>query len=278
MPKTTKEKFVIQGKAYEKPILCDLTKPFQHHDKNLIIFCHGYKGFKDWGCWNLMADKFAQNGISFLKFNFSHNGGTINNPIDFPDLKAFSENNYSIEVNDVARVVNYVKSEFTYFANAKIHLMGHSRGGGIACIASSRDLNIESLILLASVSDYKNRFPEQSEIDKWKENGIRYIENKRTKQKLPHLYQFYQNYMDNESNLNIESSIKKFKGKTLICHGTMDLAVDFQNALNLLSWSNNGSLFKLRTNHTFGSKHPWKKNHIPTALDQIIEKSISFLS
>ena len=278
MPKTTKEKFVIQGKAYEKPILCDLTKPFQHHDKNLIIFCHGYKGFKDWGCWNLMADKFAQNGISFLKFNFSHNGGTINNPIDFPDLKAFSENNYSIEVNDVARVVNYVKSEFTYFANAKIHLMGHSRGGGIACIASSRDLNIESLILLASVSDYKNRFPEQSEIDKWKENGVRYVENKRTKQQLPHLYQFYQNYMDNESDLNIESSIKKFKGKTLICHGTMDLAVDFQNALNLLSWSNNGSLLKLRTNHTFGSKHPWKNNHIPTALDQIIKKCISFLS
>ena len=278
MPKTTKEKFVIPGTAYEKPILCDLTKPFQHHDKNLIIFCHGYKGFKDWGCWNLMADKFAQNGISFLKFNFSHNGGTINNPIDFPDLKAFSENNYSIEVNDVIRVVNYVKNEFTYFSNAKIHLMGHSRGGGIACIASSRDLHIETLILLASVSDYKSRFPEQSEIDKWKENGVRYVENKRTMQKLPHLYQFYQNYVDNESNLNIESSIKKFKGKTLICHGTMDLAVDFQNALNLLSWSNIGSLFKLRTNHTFGSKHPWNENHIPTALDQIIEKSISFLS
>ena len=278
MLKTTKEKFVIDGTTSEKPILCDLIKPFQHHDKDLIIFCHGYKGFKDWGCWNLMADKFAQNGISFLKFNFSHNGGTINNPIDFPDLKAFSENNYSIEVNDLIRVVNHVKSEFTYFSNAKIHLMGHSRGGGIACIASSRDLHIESLILLASVSDYKKRFPEQSEIDKWKEKGVRYVENKRTKQKLPHLYQFYQNYMDNVSNLNIESSLNKFRGKTLICHGTMDLAVDFQNALNLLSWSNIGSLFKLRTNHTFGSKHPWNENHIPTALDQIIEKSISFLS
>ena len=278
MPKTIKEKFVIQGTASEKPILCDLTKPFQDHDKNLIIFCHGYKGFKDWGCWNLMADKFAQNGFNFLKFNFSHNGGTISNPIDFPDLKAFSENNYSIEVNDVIRVVNYVKSQFTYFSSAKIHLMGHSRGGGIACIASSRGLNIESLILLASVSDYKNRFPEKSEIDQWRKNGVRYVENKRTKQKLPHLYQFYQNYMNNESYLNIESSLKEFSGKTLICHGTMDLAVDFQNALNLLSWSNFGSLFKLRTNHTFGSKHPWEENHIPTALDQIIDKSISFLT
>ena len=92
-----------------------------------------------------MADKFAQNGFNFLKFNFSHNGGTMSNPIDFPDLKAFSENNYSIEVNDVIRVVNYVKSQFTYFSNAKIHLMGHSRGG-IACIASSRGLHVESLI------------------------------------------------------------------------------------------------------------------------------------
>ena len=87
-----------------------------------------------------------------------------------------------------------------------------------------------------------------------------------------------QNYINNESNLNIESSLKKFRGKTLICHGTMDLAVDFQNALNLLSWSNFGSLFKLRTNHTFGSKHPWEENHIPTALDQIIDKSLSFLT
>ena len=158
MPKTIKEKFLIQGTESEKPIVCDLIKPIEYHDNNLIIFCHGYKGFKDWGCWNLMGEKFAQSGINFLKFNFSHNGGTINNPIDFPDLKAFSENNYSIEVNDVIRVINYVKSQFTYFTKAKIHLLGHSRGGGIACIASSRGLNVESLILLASVSDYKNRF------------------------------------------------------------------------------------------------------------------------
>ena len=278
MPKTTKEKFVIPETAYEKPILCDLTKPFQHHDKNLIIFCHGYKGFKDWGCWNLMGEKFAQSGINFLKFNFSHNGGTINNPIDFPDLKAFSENNYSIEVNDVIRVINYVKSQFTYFTKAKIHLLGHSRGGGIACIASSRGLNVESLILLASVSDYKNRFPNKREIDKWKEKGVRYVENKRTKQKMPHLYQFYQNYIDNESNLNIESSLRKFSGKTLICHGSMDLAVGFENALKLLSWAKNGSLLKLRTNHTFGSKHPWNEAHLPKPLDQVVEKTIRFLS
>ena len=278
MPKTIKEKFVIQGTASEKPILCDLTKPFQDHDKNLIIFCHGYKGFKDWGCWNLMGEKFAQSGINFLKFNFSHNGGTINNPIDFPDLKAFSENNYSIEVNDVIRVINYVKSQFTYFTKAKIHLLGHSRGGGIACIASSRGLNVESLILLASVSDYKNRFPNKREIDKWREKGVRYVENKRTKQKMPHLYQFYQNYIDNESNLNIESSLRKFSGKTLICHGSMDLAVGFENALKLLSWAKNGSLLKLRTNHTFGSKHPWNEAHLPKPLDQVVEKTIRFLS
>ncbi len=278
MPKTTKEKFVIQGTAFEKPILCDLTKPFQQNDKNLIIFCHGYKGFKDWGCWNLMAEKFAQNGINFLKFNFSHNGGTINNSIDFPDLKAFSENNYTIEVNDLIRVVEHVKSQFKNFSNAKIHLMGHSRGGGIASLVSDKIDGVNSLILLASVSNFKDRFPDHDEILNWKKNGVRYVENKRTKQNLPHLYQFYQNFIDNENWLNIKSAINKFDGKSLICHGTMDLAVDFQNAQNLLSWSQNGKLFKLRTNHTFGSKHPWTENQLPNALNQVIDQSIRFLS
>ena len=101
-----KKEFVIEGGG-SRPIVGDLTYISSNEEKDLIIFCHGYKGFKDWGCWNLMANKFVSRGFHFLKFNFSHNGGTITNPIDFPDLKAFSENNYSIEVNDVSRVIEF---------------------------------------------------------------------------------------------------------------------------------------------------------------------------
>jgi hypothetical protein len=30
----------------------------------LVIFVHGYKGYKDWGAWDLMAEKFAESDFS----------------------------------------------------------------------------------------------------------------------------------------------------------------------------------------------------------------------
>ena len=271
-----KKEFVIES-SESRPILGDLTYINSNQEKDLIIFCHGYKGFKDWGCWNLMANKFVSSGFHFLKFNFSHNGGTITNPIDFPDLKAFSENNYSIEVNDVSRVIEFIKSDKLSLNYRNSHIIGHSRGGGIACLAASKFKEIKNLITLASVSNFGERFPNQNEIEKWKKNGVRYVENMRTKQMLPHLYQFYQNYLENQKELNIETAIKKFDGRFLICHGTMDMAVNFKNSLNLLKWAKNGRLFDLRTNHTFGTKHPYETKDIPIPLNEVIDETIRFL-
>ena len=271
-----KKEFVLESSG-SRPIVGDLTYINSNQEKDLIIFCHGYKGFKDWGCWNLMAEKFANSGFHFLKFNFSHNGGTIKNPIDFPDLKAFSENNYSIEVNDVSRIIEFIKSDKFSLNYKQTHIIGHSRGGGIACLAASKFKEIKNLITLASVSNFGERFPNQNEIEKWKKNGVRYVENMRTKQMLPHLYQFYQNYLENQKELNIETAIKKFDGRFLICHGTMDMAVNYKNSLNLLKWSKNGRLFDLRTNHTFGTKHPFKSKDIPIPLNEVIDEIIRFL-
>lgn len=276
MPDLIKKEFVIESSG-SRPIVGDLTYINSNQEKDLIIFCHGYKGFKDWGCWNLMANKFVSSGFHFLKFNFSHNGGTITNPIDFPDLKAFSENNYSIEVNDVSRVIDFIKSDEFSLNYKQTHIIGHSRGGGIACLAASKFKEIKNLITLASVSNFGERFPNHNEIEKWKKNGVRYVENMRTKQMLPHLYQFYQNYLENQKELNIETAIKKFEGRFLICHGTMDMAVNFKNSLNLLKWAKNGRLFDLRTNHTFGTKHPYETKDIPIPLNEVIDETIRFL-
>jgi len=78
----------IKGK-HKKPILTDIFYNKTGKPKPIVIFAHGYKGFKDWGCWNLIAEQFAKQNFFFIKFNFSHNGGTIEQPIDFPDLEAF---------------------------------------------------------------------------------------------------------------------------------------------------------------------------------------------
>ena len=91
-----------------KPILYDVYYNKTEKPQPLVIFCHGYKGFKDWGAWHLVAEAFVDAGFCFVKFNFSHNGGTVENPIDFPDLEAFAANNFSLELEDLDRVLNYI--------------------------------------------------------------------------------------------------------------------------------------------------------------------------
>ena len=91
----TIDKNTVIEKAGYKSILLDFFYNSGKKKMPLVIFCHGYKGYKDWGAWDLVAERFAEEGYFFLKFNFSHNGGTVQNPIDFPDLEAFAQNNFS---------------------------------------------------------------------------------------------------------------------------------------------------------------------------------------
>ena len=179
-----KHSYTISGK-HEKPILIDTTQMANSADLPIIIFCHGYKGFKDWGAWDLMANAFAKLGFLLVKFNFSHNGGTLEQPIDFPDLEAFGHNNYTIELDDLECIIDWVCKTYTLKqANTNhITLLGHSRGGGIACIKAEEDNRIKCLISLAGVSNFGKRTSTIGDLEQWKTDGVKYVINGRTKQK-----------------------------------------------------------------------------------------------
>ena len=40
----------------------------------------------------------------FVKFNFSHNGTTLESPSDFKDLESFGNNNFSKELYDLIKL------------------------------------------------------------------------------------------------------------------------------------------------------------------------------
>ena len=226
----------------------------------LIIFCHGYKGFKDWGAWNLLAEAFATSGTAFLKFNFSHNGGTVKQPIDFPDLEAFGLNNYTKELDDLNTVLNWVETTYAKHPNintSTIILIGHSRGGGIVTLKAAEDFRVKKLVSLAGVSDFKSRFPKGTDLKTWKLEGVRFVLNGRTKQQMLHYYQFYDNFMANESRLTIQTAVKKLQLPFLIIHGDQDTSVHLEEALMLHTWCPNAYLAVLEgANHVFGSQHP----------------------
>lgn len=274
------KKQLIIPTGRSKDIVADIS--YNENDlmeKPLVIFCHGYKGFKDWGAWNLVADEFVKAGFVFLKFNFSYNGGTIENPIDFPDLQAFGENTYSKEVEDLHTVVCWAQSKNSYpIAKNKVTLIGHSRAGGIVSIVAKESQFVSKLVTWAGVSDYKKRFPRNAQLEEWKEKGVYYVQNGRTKQEIPHFFSFYEDFIQNQQRLSIKSAVKQVRKPQLIIHGDNDEAVSINEAKHLSQWNPNAELQIIENaNHTFGSKHPWEEDKLPQDLQTIVNRTIQFI-
>jgi len=275
------QNIILEGK-HNKPILVDLCYVSNNSSKPIIIFCHGYKGFKDWGAWDVMAKTFAKAGFYFIKFNFSHNGGTTEQPIDFPDLEAFGNNNYTKELDDLETVIDWVweNSDLKTEANIdNITLLGHSRGGGIVSIKAEEDSRIKNCISLAGVCDFKKRFNEGSnEFKSWKETGVKFVENGRTKQQMPHYFQFYEDFIKNEEMLTIKRAISNLKIPHLIIHGSEDTSVLPNEAETLHLWNPNSKLEIIDcANHVFGTSHPWGKDNLSDDLLNAINKIIAFI-
>jgi len=275
-----KETSILQ-RENKKPIILDVSFSRDGKQKPIVIFCHGYKGFKDWGCWNLMASHVATANMFFLKFNFSHNGGTMEQPIDFPDLNAFGENNFIKELDDLENVISWLTSPENKYStevnSQEIILVGHSRGGGIVTIKASEDDRVTKVITLAGASDYKSRFPAGDQLAYWRKEGVAYVENGRTKQQMPHFIQFYDNFMENESRLTISTAAEKLTIPHLIIHGTTDETVTFQEAEALHNWNATSELFAIENaNHVFGGSHPWERESLPKDLELAVNKIISF--
>lgn len=271
----------LPGK-HGRPVITDVFYSDEGINKPVLIFSHGYKGFKDWGGWNLMAEEFAKKGFLFVKFNFAFNGGTLEEPVDFPDLDAFGENTYTKELDDIDVLLNWLTSaEFPYSDLADLSdvgLMGHSRGGGVVVIKAAEDRRIKKLITLASVSDLGDRFPKGKELDAWEQKGIAYIENTRTKQQMPHLFEFYEDFKLNEERLTISRAAKDLRIPVLIIHGTKDDTVSIDDAYDLKKWIHDSELLILEgSDHVFEMVHPWNKEYLPQAMQRIIEKTADFL-
>ena len=276
-----RQQLLIEGK-HLKPIVTDVFYAETKQPKKIIIFCHGYKGFKDWGAWNLMAEAFANAGFFFIKFNFSHNGGTAEQPIDFPDLEAFGNNNYTKELDDLERVLDWISNNSNYNNEADIYdisVIGHSRGGGIVLIKATEDVRIKKVISLAAVSDIGARSSVIGDLENWKKDGVKYVVNGRTKQQMPHFYQFYENFKENEERLNIQKAVEKIAISQLVIHGDKDTSIALDEAYKIHSWNRNSVLEVIENaDHVFNVSHPWEEETMSKELEEVTQICIEFLS
>jgi dienelactone hydrolase len=277
-----KKNFIIPG-HHNRPIGADLYTDGKAVKHPVIIYAHGFNGFKDWGNFELAAEQFTNAGFAVISFNFSHNGTSLLQPMEFTDLEAFGQNNYSIELSDLKSVCDWVCSPANPFQalikTDEIYLVGHSMGGGISILFTAEDLRIRKLVTWAAISECKTPWTNWSreQIDQWKSSGVAYYTNSRTGQQLPMYFQLYEDYELNKERLNIESAIKRITVPVMLIHGSLDTSVPVEKAYDLKKWHPAATLFILETDHVFGRKHPWPGEELPIAMQEVVTETIRFL-
>jgi dipeptidyl aminopeptidase/acylaminoacyl peptidase len=274
--KMIKENIIITSTVHQKPITADINYIITNKKKPLILFVHGFKGFKDWGVFNLLADQLAKQGFVFMKINLSHNGTTPNNLESLADLEAFGNNNFTIELDDLKDTIDYVFSNDSLLPRKEIDydniiLMGHSRGGGLVLLKAREDERIKKVVTIAAISDLSKRWP-QAFLDEWRKKGVQYIENKRTNQMMPLYVQLYDDVLDNAERLSIPKAIAEMNQPLLAFHGTADETLPVTMAYQLKEWKPDTELVIFENeNHVFGGSHPWNEDSLPDAYYKMIE-------
>ncbi|MFT5778661.1 MAG: pimeloyl-ACP methyl ester carboxylesterase [Crocinitomicaceae bacterium] len=252
--------------------LYDLTIPENWNDK-IVVFIHGYMGYKDWGCWSLVENFFTSAGYGFLKYNVSHNGGTVTNPIDFDDLDAFSRNTYSKELADFEAITSLVHEIVQ--DRVDFYVIGHSRGGGIALLQSEHPA-VKKIAALAAICSVGERFPPGELLEKWKIETIKYRENGRTHQNMPHHIDQYNDYIANQDRLNIEAYCKSSKVPTIVIHGDADTSIGLVDGEQIASWLNVDLIVLEGEQHTFGSTQPWQEKELSLGLRDACQQILQF--
>lgn len=264
----------------EKSILADFHAPEKGAQLSpVLIFLHGFKGFKDWGHWPLAAEHLVRSGFAVIRFNFSHNGTTAEHPMEFADPEAFGRNTLSRELAETSAVIDdlWMSGAFHEYADLdRIGLVGHSRGGGIAFLAAQQDKRVKAVAGWAAVSDFEPRV-NPPQLEEWYRTGVMYTTNARTGQQLPMYFSFREDFYANRKRLDIPSAVRNLQAPQLIIHGTNDEAVPVKEAENLKDWNRKAILhFVPGANHTFGGKHPWDSKELSPDMAQVIQLTTGF--
>ena len=261
-----------------RPIVFDLL--LQKKRAPLLLFVHGFKSFKNWGAYDLLADHFHSQGLNVCKFNFSHNGGTTEDVIDFPDLQAFGKNTFSKEMNDIKTLLDHLLTDpktIKFIDPSQVLLMGHSRGASIATLYAIEDQRIASLITLNGVNDL-HAYLSQFDQEEWKRKGVLFIKNGRTKQDMPLYYGLYEDMEKNFERFDIMTRAEGLKIPCLIIHCEDDETVPYSQSKELSKNIRTSELLLLeKGGHTLGATQPWTDDKLPSPLALASKHILEFI-
>ncbi|QNH61183.1 alpha/beta hydrolase family protein [Hymenobacter sediminicola] len=275
--------FQLTSARHTRPFTADARYLPDGRPKPVVVFVHGFKGFKDWGHFNVLADWFAQQGFVFVKLNLSHNGLVVGGTGDLEDLEAFGRNNFSLELDDIGTLLDHLEQHTAVLPAteadfSRLALIGHSRGGGLVLLKAAEDARVKAVVTWAAISNVNPGWTDEL-MQHWQQQGVYHVENTRTKQQLPLYYQIVEDYHQNRLRLDIAHNLRrKLRQPLLIVHGDQDETVPVERAHELKGWKPEAELVLLpAVTHNFGGGHPWQQAELPNEAQQAAEATVEFL-
>ncbi|SCC90908.1 Uncharacterized protein SCG7109_BF_00040 [Chlamydiales bacterium SCGC AG-110-M15] len=275
------EELILSSLHHDVRFPVDISWKGGGEPRPVVIFSHGFKGFKDWGPFPFLARHFAAKGYVFARFNFSHNGTTVEHPQELVDLEAFAQNNFTIELDDLGVVIDSLieakDSEFHSVCDFnRIFLLGHSRGGSLSILKACEDKRVKAVATWAAVSDYESRW-EPQDLEVWKSRGTVYFLNRETQQKLPVSYQIVEDYYDNRERLDVEVAIERMSAPLLLAHAKDDPSVPVGMAYSIKEAYEPAELLIHESGgHYFGGYHPFRGSNFPVPMGDVVRETMSF--
>lgn len=254
------DQFTLKG-ADGAPIAGDVYLP-DAASPPLVIVIHGFKGFKDWGCFPWIGRTLADNGLAAVVMNLSHNGIGANAET-FERLDLFERDTWSKRIFDVQQVIEAAQHGLLTNKSqpnpARLGLMGHSMGGGLVVLMAAKDQRVRSIATLAGVNR-PNRIPMDQAEPALKALGHVPIENGRTGQIMPVGQEFFDDLKQHEAAFDIQAAATKIDTPWLMIHGSADETVPLEEAHDLLERAGDNAklLIIQEASHTFGAGHPFK--------------------
>ncbi len=245
----------------------------------VLIICHGFTAFKDWGPFPYFGRRFAEHGYASVTFNFSHNG-IGENPRKFTEFEKFSKNTIGKELEDLRAVVDAVSEGRIGEGNldgAHIGVIGHSRGGAVGILGAAEDPRIRAVAAWATVATVHRYSDRQREL--WERQGFLPVKMRSSHTRLRFGLDVLRDLEANRERYDLPRAMRRLLVPVLIVHGDADVSVRPEEAQRLFA-AGDPSRTELvlidHAGHTFGAKHPFTGHH--PAVDRLIDMTAQWFS
>ncbi len=254
----------------------DLYLSAEQPPSGIVVLCHGFKGYKNWGFFPYLAARLASAGIDAFSIDFSFNGtfpenrdagdraadtqaharGAPRVKTRYPRPDLFRRNTLKREREDLALVLRFVGENGLgqhVGARAPLGLFGHSRGGVAAFMNALENNDISALCTWAMPDDPDHFTPRQK--TRWREKGDYEFADAQDGTRLSLSSGFLDDLDTNRDAYDLRRRAGALRVPHLIVHGKADIVVRVDRA-RLLHEAERGlrdrRMLILATGHTLG--------------------------